>query len=75
MSFLISAMAYDFFLSIFIDLLAVLGLRCREDFSSVMVSGGYCPVGVPELLITVAVLVEEHWLTGRQALVVGAPRL
>ena len=75
MSFLISAMAYDFFLSIFIDLLAVLGLRCREDFSSVTVSGGYCPVGVPELLITVAVLVEEHWLTGRQALVVGARRL
>ena len=75
MSFLISAMAYVFFLSIFIYLLAVLGLRCCEDFSSVMVSRGYCPVGVPELLITVAVLVEEHWLNGKQALVVGAPRL
>ena len=63
------------FLSIFIYLLAVLGLHCCEDFSSVMVSGGCSLVGVPELLVAVAVLVEEHWLKGKRALVVGAPRL
>ena len=75
MSLLISAMAYDFFLSIFIYLLAVLGLHYCEDFSSVVVSGAYSLVGVPELLIEVAFLVDGHRLKGKWTLVVGARRL
>ena len=43
-------------------ILAVLGLRCHEGFSPVVVSEGYSPIVVPGLLTAVASLAAGHGL-------------
>ena len=54
--------------------LVVLGLCCCKGLSLVMKSGGYSPVAVHGLLITVASLVVEHGLQGTLASGVVATR-
>ena len=54
---------------IYLFILAVLGFPCYAGFFLAAESRSYSPVAVHRLLITVASLVAEHGLQGRQALV------
>ena len=53
--------------------LAVLGLRCSVDFSTVAANRGYSLVSVCSLLIAVASFAVEHGLWGARASVLAAP--
>ena len=55
-------------LYVIIIILAVLGLRCYEGFSLVVVSEGCSPVVVPGPPIAVASLVADHGLWGAHRL-------